>query len=119
MASVEKKHILEGLFEPDNLVEQRDWEVLRDGVNISVIYDEGRDGPRAAFLHYLPGASVPVHEHVGYEHILILSGTQQDGKNVYHKGTLVIHKPGSQHNIRSPEGCIALGIWQKPVKFLS
>ena len=67
---------------------------------------------------YLPGASIPVHEHIGFEHILILHGVQQDDKKVYSKGTLVIHKPGSQHRIRSPEGCIALGIWQKPVKFL-
>lgn len=110
-------YLIENLFDTATLLREREWQVLCEGVNISVIYDLGNQGPRAAFLHYLPGASVPVHEHVGYEHILILEGTQQDEKRTYNKGSLVIHTPDSQHAIHSPEGCVALGIWQKPVRF--
>lgn len=118
MVSPQSSYVIENLFDAKSLLQQREWQILCEGVYISVIYDLGDQGPRAAFLHYLPGASVPVHEHVGYEHILILEGTQHDDKKIYEKGTLVIHAPESHHRIHSPQGCIALGIWQKPVRFV-
>lgn len=117
MPDTKKHYVVEGLFDAEALLLQREWDVLREGVNISIIYDLGDQGPRAAFLHYVPGASVPVHEHIGYEHIIVLHGSQQDEKGIYGKGSLLIHSPESKHGVRSPEGCIALGIWQKPVRF--
>lgn len=115
---VKAKHlILHNLFDCDQLLASRQWQSLREGVNISPIYTEDGLGPRAAFLHYLPGAQVPNHVHQGFEHILILHGSQIDGDQVYATGTLVIHTPESNHQIRSPEGCVALGIWEKPVRF--
>lgn len=109
--------ILHNIFDTQTLIASRSWEVLRDGVFISLIYGSDENSPQAAFLHYLPGASVPVHVHKGFEHILILDGAQNDGAKVYSKGTLVIHATGSDHQITSPGGCFALGIWEKPVAF--
>jgi anti-sigma factor ChrR (cupin superfamily) len=119
MPKVPECLLVENLFDTDALLQNREWQPLCEGVNISIIYDLGAQGPRAALLHYLPGASVPAHEHVGYEHILILEGSQQDEKTTYTKGCLVIHAPDSQHQIHSPNGCVVLGVWQKPVKFSS
>lgn len=112
-----KACVLEGLFDETALISSRSWQPLREGVNISPIYEHDDEGPRAAFLHYTPGAHVPNHIHQGFEHILILHGSQVDGERVYRAGTLVIHAPHSNHQIVSPEGCVALGIWEKPVKF--
>ena len=117
MAIIEHAMIIEGLFNPAALIASRDWEPLAEGVFISPIYDMKNSGPRAAFLRYLPGASVPHHQHTGIEHILILQGSQKDGSTVYQAGTLVIHPPGTQHHLISEEGCLALGVWEKPVAF--
>lgn len=109
--------VLTNLLDEQALITSRNWQPLREGVNISPIYEIDDMGPRAAFLHYIPGASVPRHLHQGFEHIFILHGSQIDGETTYRQGTLVIHAPDSHHNISSPEGCVALGIWEKPVKF--
>lgn len=108
---------IDGLQDPEALLASRDWQPLRPGVAISYIYHTSSKGPSAAFLHYEAGASVPRHKHIDFEHILVLHGSQSDGKALYSKGCLVINPPDSQHKIHSNEGCIALAIWMKPVAF--
>lgn len=93
------------------------WEPLRPGVDASWIYGKDSDGPRATLLRYQPGASVPRHEHLGYEHIFVLAGSQSDGTRVYPAGTLSVFPPGWEHNIVSTTGCIVLAIWTGPLAF--
>ncbi|MFK8182704.1 MAG: cupin domain-containing protein [Phormidesmis sp.] len=95
--------------------ERLDWEFFRPGVDIHHLYNNGPSGSSAAFLKYEPGATVPEHDHTGYEHIIVLSGAQRDHQGNHQAGTLVINEPGSHHNIVSEEGCIILIIWEKPV----
>jgi hypothetical protein len=97
---------------------------LAEGVTILPLYGRRADGealpnggPSAAFLKYLPGASVPAHRHPGYEHIIILSGSQRDERGVYPRGTCLISAPGTKHAVSSDDGCIALAIWNEPVVF--
>ena len=58
---------------------------------------------------------MPEHYHAGYEHIIVLSGSQSDHQGMHAAGTLVINEPDSQHTIVSESGCIVLIIWEKPV----
>ena len=95
--------------------EQLDWQPFRPGIEIHRLYQTVTDGPAAALLKYAPGATVPAHDHSGYEHIIVLSGSQQDERGVYPTGTLVINPPGSGHTVTSEAGCIVLIIWEKPV----
>lgn len=117
MDDFEKSLVVRGFLNPQQFIAQRTWEPLAEGVFASTIYQTGDNSPRAALLHYLPGARVGSHFHAGFEHILILQGSQSDANETYDAGTLVIHKPGTSHALYSPEGCIALGIWEKPVEF--
>lgn len=109
--------ILHDLFgiaaQPDRVA----WEPFRDGVDIYPIY-KSTHGCSAALLRYAPGSTVPSHEHLGYEHILILEGEQNDECHPYSQGTLVISPPGTSHAIQSDGGCVVLAIWEKPVRFL-
>ena len=116
MAPFDNSILIENVFDEQALIASRQWQELQQGVFISPIYDYP-NGPRAAFLHYLPGASVPMHTHRGLEHILILHGSQRDGDRIYTKGALIIHNLDTQHDIVSSEGCLALGIWEKAVEF--
>jgi anti-sigma factor ChrR (cupin superfamily) len=97
---------------------QLPWQPFYEGVDIYRLYDAGADGPRAALLRYRPGASVPRHEHVGYEHIVVLAGEQSDESGQFGPGSLAINPPGTRHCVTSATGCIVLAIYEKPVKFL-
>lgn len=106
--------LLQRAAAPDRL----DWQPLRPGVEFHALYGRPGQGPAAALLRYAPGAEVPVHEHSGYEYILVLEGVQEDVRGRYPPGTLVVNPPGSRHAVRSVEGCIVLAIWERPIRFL-
>ncbi len=93
------------------------WQPFRPGVEIHRLYGDGRTGPTAALLRYREEATVPQHLHQGFEHILVLSGSQKDQNGVLRAGTLSIHPPGTRHSVVSEAGCIVLAIYEKPVKF--
>jgi anti-sigma factor ChrR (cupin superfamily) len=94
------------------------WQPYKKGVDIYRLYGDGVTGPTAALLRYREHGEVPLHEHVGYEHILILSGSQQDENGNYPEGSFVINPPGTRHQVHSDAGCIVLAIYEKPVQFL-
>jgi anti-sigma factor ChrR (cupin superfamily) len=93
------------------------WQPFRDGVEIHRLYGDGVAGPTAALLRYRAEGKVPLHEHAGYEHIIVLSGSQRDQNGTAHAGTLTINPPGTRHSVVSEAGCIVLAIYEKPVRF--
>lgn len=95
------------------------WEPFRSGIEIHRIYESAGGGSAAAFLKYQPGAVVPEHFHPGYEHILVLEGSQTDANGEHGVGSLVINPPGSTHEVTSVAGCIVLIFWERPVRFTS
>ena len=107
--------ILKDILSLHQFPEKIDWQPFRPGVDIHRLYDAGPTGSSAALLKYAPGATVPKHEHTGYEHIIVLSGAQRDSKGNYTAGTMVINEPGTHHSVTSESGCIVLIIWERPV----
>lgn len=99
---------------PDSL----SWKPFKDGVEIHRLYGDGITGPTAALLRFRKAAHIPAHVHEGYEHILVLAGSQWDHQGKIEAGTLRIHPPGTSHEVRSDAGCIVLAIYEKPVRFL-
>jgi len=95
-----------------------DWEPFRPGVDARWLYRTDAGGPAAGLLRYQPGARVSLHEHVGYEHLLVLDGDQYDEYGTYPTGSFVINPPGSRHSPGSKTGCVALLIYEKAVRFI-
>lgn len=94
------------------------WQAFRDGVDIFQIYGiMGDEGPSACMLRFQPGAKVPRHLHAGFEHIIVLSGSQTDDGGTIKAGDILISPPGTDHAIVSEEGCIVLAIYFAPVTF--
>jgi len=91
------------------------WAPFRDGVEVSWLYRNGDHGAAAAFMRYAPGARIPLHLHAGYEHILVLRGSQTDQRGRHAAGTLIINPPGTMHDLVSDEGCVVLIFWERPV----
>ena len=94
------------------------WVPFREGIDIYRLYGDGESGPAAALLRFHPGARVPMHEHQGYEHILVLAGSQVDDNTRADAGTLIINPPQTAHSVLSETGCIVLAIYERPVTFL-
>ena len=95
------------------------WRPFQPGVEIHRLYGDGENGPNAAFLRFRPGGRIPLHQHTGYEHIFVLSGSQVDENSEAETGALIINPPGTHHSILSKPGCIVLAIYEKPVQFLN
>lgn len=93
------------------------WEPMRPGIEIHRLHGEEGVTPTCALLRYAPGATLPRHEHPGYEHIFVLEGTQADEHGTYAAPSFLVNPPGSAHDVRSPDGCLVLVIWQQPVRF--
>jgi quercetin dioxygenase-like cupin family protein len=93
------------------------WEPFAPGIEIVRLYDTP-GAAASAFLRYAPGAKLRRHLHRGWEHILVLSGSQSDDAGHHRTGAMLIHPPGSSHAVASEEGCIVLAIWEKPVTFV-
>jgi anti-sigma factor ChrR (cupin superfamily) len=121
---------LRGLFEagfpegPDSGV-SGEFQALHPGVDILPLYGPDPEDlvamseqPSAALIRYQAGATVPLHEHTGYEHILVLSGSQSDENGTYSRGCCVMNPPGSRHSVRSNDGCLVLAIWDHPIALL-
>jgi len=94
------------------------WEPFHPGVDIHWLYRQDGHGASAALIRFQPGASVPLHEHRGLEHIYILRGSQSDGNGRLSAGSLMVHLPGTRHSIVSEEGCLVLAIYEKPARFV-
>lgn len=109
---------LNDLFQISGWQHKLAWKPFQDGVEIYRLYGNGADGSMAALLRFHPGARVKLHEHAGYEHIFVLSGSQVDENSETEAGSLIINPPGTAHSVLSKTGCIVLVIYEKPVKFL-
>ena len=109
---------LKNLFEIVTHQESLPWKYFRENVDIHRLYGDGTSGPAAALLRYRETAPIPPHHHEGYEHILVLTGCQEDADGRIEPGTLRIHPPGTNHAGTGYAGCIVLAIYEKPVRFL-
>ncbi|CAN1210058.1 cupin domain-containing protein [Tumidithrix helvetica PCC 7403] len=114
MLNLERALIFKDLFNIQTNHHNLPWQTFREGVDIYRLYGDGT-AAGAALLRYQKGASVPTHNHSGFEHIFVLSGEQTDRNGTHIAGTLVINPPDSSHSVSSESGCIVLAIWEKPV----
>lgn len=109
---------LTDLFQVSGWQDKLPWKPFREGVDIYRLYGDGITGPSAALIRARPGGRVPMHEHTGYEHIFVLSGSQVDENSRAETGSLIVNPPGSVHSILSENGCIVLAIYEKPIRWI-
>ena len=109
--------VLHDLLECDFNESTFDWQPFRAGVDIVPLHSDVIRGCSSALLRYQPGAVVPQHSHRGFEYVFILRGSQKDNRGEYFRGSFIINKPGSHHQVSSSDGCVALVIWESPILF--
>lgn len=109
--------ILWGILSQGGWEQGLTWTELRPGLQKASL-GVAEDRWEAAFLSYAPGGQAPRHRHTGTERILMLRGTQEDARGVYHPGTTVVNLPGTDHEVWSDGGCLLFISWDSPVEFL-
>ena len=89
----------------------------RAGVDVQWLYTADQTGPTGAeayIAHFKPGSHGNLHEHLGFELLLVLQGElHNDNGDRYPAGTLILEEPTSVHQVSSPTGCIALVVREK------
>lgn len=109
---------LHNLFQIAEWSDRIPWRPFQDGVDIHRLQGDGRTGPTTALIRFRKAGKIPLHQHPGCEHILILAGSQRDQNTAAAAGTLMINPAGSAHSVVGDAGCIVLAIYQQPVEFL-
>ena len=99
-------------------VSQTAWERTRfPGVEVKMLYQDA-SGRQTSLVRMAPGARLPTHRHVGVEQSYLLEGTLVDEDGACGAGDFVWRRAGSVHEAWSPDGCIVLGIFERPNEFL-
>ena len=88
------------------------------GIDIKVLMEDPETGLTTSLTRFAPGAVLPLHEHVALEQSWVIEGRLVDEEGELTAGNYVWRPGGSRHVARSPEGCLVLGFFLKPNKFL-
>jgi quercetin dioxygenase-like cupin family protein len=132
MIRAEREDTMQQIDLPKLYIEQSNGSVIEEPVALTPLLADGRvnalvhrlystaetgpDGPSAALVRYMPGASAAPHRHRGFELIYILQGELETEHGVYGPNSIMVMRPGSIHAPKSPNGCLGLVIWEQPVE---
>ena len=99
-------------------VEHIPWQKTRwPGIEIKVLMQDEATGMMTSLTRMAPGTTLPDHMHVGIEQSYVLEGALVDHEGACTAGNFVWRKAGSRHSAHAPDGCLVLGMFQKPNKF--
>ncbi|WP_375513742.1 cupin domain-containing protein [uncultured Nostoc sp.] len=102
---------MENVSLPDDLEFVPYQPEIRKDVGIHTIFslvDQDPQGPDAAILKYEAGAFVALHEHIGYEMVLVLTGDYIENGVTFLPGSLILRSPSTFHTMASINGCTIL-----------
>ena len=95
------------------------WQETRfPGIEIKILWQDDASEAYTALFKVAPGATLPLHRHTGVEQTFVLEGSLEDHEGSCTAGNYVWRKPGSVHAARSPNGCLAIGMFQSANEFL-
>ena len=96
------------------------WEPIAEapGVEVKVLVQDAETGIFTGLFRLAPGAIVPDHVHTALEQTYVLEGTFADQEGVARAGDFIWRPAGSRHEAFTEDGCVILGLFMKPNKFL-
>jgi len=100
-------------------VSQLPWQPTRfPGIKMKMLWQDADSEAFTALFLLEPGASLPRHRHTGVEQTFVLEGSLVDEDGTCTAGNFVWRRSGSVHAAHSPDGCLTIGVFQKPNEFL-
>jgi putative transcriptional regulator len=80
------------------------WRHLLGGARMARLVDDAASGS-GLFLGYMPGGlRFPRHEHLGFEHAVVLAGGYEDERGEFVAGDFALYEPGSEHGPQTLDG---------------
>ena len=85
------------------------WRAIVPGVR-AIDLPLGAAGSTARIVAFKAGVRIPLHDHGGAEHIVVLSGAIEEAEMRFERGDIAIRQPGERHEqrIASDAPCISL-----------
>lgn len=80
------------------------WRPLLRGARLAILSEDAATGTRLALAHMPGGKVFPRHEHLGFEHAVVLAGGYEDERGEFLAGDYVIYEPGSAHGPHTLDG---------------
>ncbi len=100
--------------------EEIPWQPMTQatGVQMKVLVQDKETGLFTGLFKFDPGGVIPDHVHQDIEQSYVLEGTFADQEGTAKAGDFVWRPAGNRHEAYSPDGCLILGFFLKPNKFL-
>jgi anti-sigma factor ChrR (cupin superfamily) len=83
-----------------------------------ILMQDKETGLMTSLTRMAPGATLPLHEHVGVEQTYVIEGRLVDSEGEVRAGEYVWRPAGSRHVATAPEGALLLGMFLQPNRFL-
>jgi putative transcriptional regulator len=95
------------------------WRPLLRGARMAILTSEPASATRLALAHMPGGRIFPRHEHLGFEHAVVLAGGYEDERGEFLAGDFEVYEPGTEHGPHTLDGddCWILFRLQGAVRF--
>jgi len=103
-------------------VTELEWTPVMDGVKAKNVWSDPATKRRVALTRFEPGATLPMHRHVGDEMLFVLEGAIADEASTVVAGNMGYRPNGCIHSVTSKNGATVLALITggvEPVKALS
>ena len=95
------------------------WRLGLAGARMAQLAHDETTGVRLVIGYMPPKLRFPRHEHLGFEHVVVLSGGYDDERGEFVAGDFGVYEPGSEHGPQTLDGddCWILFRLDGPVRF--
>ena len=87
-----------------------EWAPVMDGVKAKNIWSDSETRRRVALTRFEPGATLPMHRHVGDEMLFVLEGAITDESSTVVAGNMGFRPNGCVHSVSSKNGATVLAL---------
>jgi anti-sigma factor ChrR (cupin superfamily) len=97
---------------PSQIIDVADiaWESLTPSIKAKILWSDPATGRRAQLTRFEPGATLPLHHHVGDELLYVIEGAISDESSTVAAGSVGYRPNGCIHSVTSENGATVYAI---------
>jgi anti-sigma factor ChrR (cupin superfamily) len=86
------------------------WQEYQPGISFKLLWQDPATKRRAQMTHFAPGATLPLHRHVGDELIFLVEGANADESGAVATGQMNYRPNGCIHTVTTQNGATVLAV---------
>jgi len=91
-------------------VAQREWQQMLSNIRAKPLWSDPATNRRAQLTRFEPGATLPMHRHVGDELLLVIEGAISDEAGTVSAGNMAYRPDGCIHSVTSKNGATLFAV---------